>query len=135
LAPWKSFGWSFCDPWAFLIPSQCLDGVELCGFSGRKIPERADTNDEECANQPKATPLHEGSKFHMAGYDSIRRRIIRFSGMILAPLVLRIRQDLDLLWHQQRPDLPDGCLSVWLETRPDLLQLAARGQNLCRVLR
>jgi hypothetical protein len=75
------------------------------------------------------------SGFQGNTYDSIRRRIIRFIRIILAPLVLRIRQDLDLLWHQQRPDLPDGCLSVWLETRPDLLQLAARGQNLCRVLR
>ena len=37
-------------------------------------------------------------------YDSIRRRIIRFSGMNLAPLVLRILQDLDLLGRQQRRD-------------------------------
>jgi len=38
-----------------------------------------------------------------------------------------------LLWRQQRPDLFDGGLSIWLETCPDLLQLAARGLNLCRV--
>ena len=71
----------------------------------------------------------------LSGCDSIRRRIIRFSDMILAPLVLRILQDLELLWRQQRPDLFDGGLSIWLETCPDLLQLAARGLNLCRVLR
>ena len=55
--------------------------------------------------------------------------------MILAPLVLRILQDLELLRRQQRADLFDGCLSVGLETCPDLLQLAARSLNLYRVLR
>ena len=42
--------------------------------------------------------------FLVNSYDSIRRRIIRFSGMNLAPLVLRILEDLELLGRQQRPD-------------------------------
>jgi hypothetical protein len=63
------------------------------------------------------------------GYDSIRRRIIRFSNMTFAPLVLRILENRELLRRQQRLDSNDGCVSVWLETGPDLLQLRARGLN------
>ncbi len=69
------------------------------------------------------------------GYDSIRRRIIRFISVIFAPLVLRIVQHLELIRRKQRFDLLDGRLSVWLETCPDLLQLFARCLNFCRVLR
>jgi hypothetical protein len=55
--------------------------------------------------------------------------------MIFTPLVLRILQNLELFRRQQRLDLLDGCLSVGLETCPDLLQLLACCLNLPRVLR
>jgi len=55
--------------------------------------------------------------------------------MIFAPLVLRILQNHELIRRQQRLDLIDGCLSVWPETGPDLLQLFACCLNLRRVLR
>jgi hypothetical protein len=54
--------------------------------------------------------------------------------MILVPLVPRILQKGELTRRQQRLDLIDGSRPVWLKTGPDILQLLARGLNLCRVL-